>query len=500
MKSVLCNKGYIISKNKFPDEIIKSVKTELKVKPFVKGNYGRGVKSFKLYIENDQKLCIPKYYGLQKFGIPEVIDENNGIKTKIKFKGKLRDYQEKIMDIVLPRIRREGGGLISIPPGKGKTCLGIYIATKLRLKTLVIVHKTFLVDQWKDRIASFSDARVGMIQQKKVDVVDKDIVIGMLQSICSRDYEQSILEEYGLIIVDECHHIAARVFSKALRKITAKHILGLSATPNREDKLDRVMYWYMGKMLYQEKQKINQDIKIKIYKYNCKHKDYRDIYNRYTKSVQLPSMITNVCNIPERNNFILKLINQTKKKNNHRKILILSGRLDQLDQLKNIIDEKKKYTTSKYIGGMKKDALKESENAEIIFSTYEMSSEGLDIPSLNTVFMISPRSNVEQSVGRILRKEAGKYLAQPLVVDIVDKLRVFTAQGYKRRKFYKNITNYKNIDIYNLIDKEWLLEGKKEPKSNDLPVFTNKNDQFLSSSSDEKTDNKNECLFDSDSD
>ena len=114
MKSVLCNKGYIISKKKFSDEIIKSVKTELKVKPFVKGNYGRGVKSFKLYIENDQKLCVPKYYGLQKFGIPEVIDENNGIKTKIKFKGKLRDYQEKIMDIVLPKIRREGGGLISI--------------------------------------------------------------------------------------------------------------------------------------------------------------------------------------------------------------------------------------------------------------------------------------------------------------------------------------------------------------------------------------------------
>ena len=499
MKSVLCNKGYIINKKKFSDQIISNVKSDLKVKPFVKGNYGRGVKSFKLYIENEEKLCMPKYYGLEKFGIPEVIDENKGLKTKIKFKGKLRDYQEKIMDVILPRIRREGGGLISIPPGKGKTCLGIYIATKLKLKTLVIVHKTFLVDQWKDRIAFFSDAKVGMIQQKKVDVEGKDIVIGMLQSICSRDYEQDILEEYGLIIVDECHHIAARVFSKALKKVTAKHIIGLSATPNREDKLDKVMYWYMGKMLYQEKQKINQDIKIKIYKYDCKHKDYRDIFNRYTKSVQLPSMITNVCNIPERNDFIINLINETKKKNIHRKILILSGRLDQLDFLKSKIDSKNKYTTSKYIGGMKKQQLKEAEDAEIIFSTYEMSSEGLDIPSLNTVFMISPRSNVEQSVGRILRKEAGKYLAQPLVVDIVDKLKVFTAQGYKRRKFYKNITNYKNIDVFKLIDNEWLLEEKKEPKNNDLPVFTNKDDQFLSSS-DENSDNKNECLFESDSD
>ena len=436
MKSVLCNKGYIITKNKFPEAVIKSVKTELKVKPFVKGNYGRGVKSFKLYIENENKLCMPKYYGLQKFGIPEVIDENKGIKIKIKFNGKLRDYQVKIMNVILPRIRREGGGLISIPPGKGKTCLGIYIATKLGLKTLVIVHKTFLVDQWKDRIAFFSDAKVGMIQRKKVDVDGKDIVIGMLQSICSRDYDPSILEEYGLIIVDECHHIAARVFSKALRKVTAKHIIGLSATPNREDKLDKVMYWYMGKMLFQEKQKINQDIKIKIYKYNCNHKDYKDIYNRYTKSVQLPSMITNVCNIPERNKFIINLINQTKENNNFRKILILSGRRDQLEILKNTVDSKNKYTTSKYIGGMKKDALKEAEDAEIIFSTYEMSSEGLDIPTLDAVIFTTPKSSIEQSIGRITRKNHEK---TPVAYDIVDQFSLFPRQFEKRLKVYKKL-------------------------------------------------------------
>ena len=69
----------------------------------------------------------------------------------------MRDYQKPIVDIVMPKLKKTGGGLISIPPGRGKTVLAIWIAAKLKLKTLVIVHKSFLMDQWKERIEMFTE-------------------------------------------------------------------------------------------------------------------------------------------------------------------------------------------------------------------------------------------------------------------------------------------------------------------------------------------------------
>ena len=110
---------------------------------------------------------------------------------------------------------------------------------------------------------------------------------------------------------------------------------------------------------------------------------------------------------------------------------------------------------------MKEKQLVAAEDAEIIFSTYEMSSEGLDIPSLNTVIMTTPRRNVEQSTGRILRKQKGNYLVQPLIIDIVDKLGPFTRQSYTRKQYYHKITDIANIETYKLENNNFVLEKQK---------------------------------------
>ena len=128
-----------------------------------------------------------------------------------------------------------------------------------------------------------------------------------------------------------------------------------------------------------------------------------------------------------------------------------------------------------YIGGMKELELKCSEDKDILLGTYAMSSEGMDIPSLNTLIMASPKGEIEQSVGRILRK---KHAITPIVYDIVDDFSIFTGQYYKRMKFYKknNYPIYKtDICDHDTMTKDellMLLDDKEECKKEKRSAFS----------------------------
>jgi len=110
---------------------------------------------------------------------------------------------------------------------------------------------------------------------------------------------------------------------------------------------------------------------------------------------------------------------------------------------------------------MKQEKLTKAEEADIIFSTYSMSSEALDISTLNTVILTTSRKKIEQSVGRILRKQAGSYKIKPLIIDIVDKLPVFTRQGYTRKTYYTKLTGEENITYFKYENGELTEEKKK---------------------------------------
>jgi len=465
MDSIICNQGYIIKKDQISDIILNEVKKDLKVKPFIQGARAKNAKSFKIYQENDDKLCIPKFYGYQKFGKPKKDGFLNGLNIKLKFTGSLHDYQKDVIKTVIPKIKNQEGGTISLPPGRGKTVIACKLISDLKKKTLVVVHKTFLLNQWKNRIEQFlPKARVGIVQGAKMDVEDKDIIIGMLQSLSLKDdYPDDLFDDIGTIIFDECHHLSAEKFSQILQKISVPYMIGLSGTPNRADKLDFVLEYYIGNMLYYEKPQINQEIIVNIYKYTMKHDKFTMVFNKYTKEAQVSTMITNLVELVERNEFIVGLIKQCRE-DPSRKLLILSDRLDHLTFMKNKIDLLDCGTTSKYIGGMKQAKLDIAEEADIIFSTYSMSSEALDISSLNTIILATSRRNVEQSVGRILRNQKGNYLAQPLVIDVVDSLKTFTNQGYTRKTYYKKITNSDNIVTFNYKEGEIIEEPRKERK------------------------------------
>ena len=460
-KTILTKDGYLLLKSKYKDSELKAIKNDLTVKPQL--SYSIGVKTkieeFPVYKENDTYLSIPKYYGLKHIGKPEVNDEIKGQKVKFKFKGSLRPIQEDIVSSVLKHMKKHDGGGICVGCGWGKTVMGIYIAKKKKRKTLVIVHKTFLLNQWKERFEQFTNAKVGIIQQNKVEVEGKDVVIGMLQSIAKEKYDLDIFRDFGLVIFDEAHHAPSKFFSKALPVIACKKTLFLTATPKRSDSLEKVLYWYFGDIIYKSPPSKNQNVNVQIYNYSTKHEKFKESYIRFTKEVNKAQTITRLSKIVIRNKFIIELILDALDEDG-RKILVLSDRIDHLTKLKSYLD-KKKVDSNYYIGGMKQAKLDESAKSTVILASYGMASEALDIPTLNTLFMVTPRRNIQQSVGRILR---AKTETEPLIVDIVDQLPSFNSQGMHRRKYYKKL-NY-NIKLFDVDENEIIAEKDLDSNCN----------------------------------
>jgi superfamily II DNA or RNA helicase len=314
------------------------------------------------------------------------------------------------------------------------TVIALNIASLFQVKTLIVVHKGFLLNQWKERIEQFTDSPIGIIQQNKVDIDGKHFVIGMLQSIAKDKYDSNIFADFGLVIFDEAHHAPSKYFSRALPLINCKKTLALSATPKRSDKLEKVLHWYFGPIIYQYNLEENKTVLTRIYKYNLIHEKFVEKKQRFTGEVNRPGTITNLVTIGRRNRFIIDLVEELLIEEG-RKFIILSERVEHLELLKKRLDDRNLCTSGFYIGGMKQKKLDETSQCQIIFGTFQMASEALDIKGLNTLIMATPRREIEQTIGRITRDPNSKI--RPIVIDVLDNLESFIRQGYYRRNFYR---------------------------------------------------------------
>ena len=221
-------------------------------------------------------MYIPRFYGQDKFGEPTETKMEEGTTVDLQFNGSLRPEQEPIVNLYKDACEKKGGGLICLKCGGGKTVLALYIIALLRKKAIVVVHKDFLMTQWRDRIKEFlPTARIGKIQQSTIDIEDKDIVLAMVQSLSQKEYDPKIFNSFGLAIFDECHHLGAEVFSRSMMKVASKYMLGLSATPDRKDGLRRVFEWYIGPMVYKTEEKNKDYIETRIYEYYNDSLPYR---------------------------------------------------------------------------------------------------------------------------------------------------------------------------------------------------------------------------------
>jgi len=480
MNTYLSQRGYAILKNDGNKDVITNLKKELNVSPIIMSpmNSKDGNKEYPLYLESDNKIYLPKCYGLEKFGKPIHDNLPSGLDCpNLIFKGSLRDIQKIPIENFIQSAENPEklGGIISVPCGFGKTIMAIYVACYFKKKTLFISHKDFLNEQFISSVKEFvPSCKIGKIKQNKIDVEGKDIVIATLQSLAIRDYEQSLFKDFGLVIVDECHHIASEVFSRAFRKMNIRISLGLSATLNRKDGLRKVFEWYLGKSVYNFKiDKNSSEMMVQIHKYFASSNEYSAIKTFYNGQPNIVSSINNICNYKPRTILIIDILKGILDVDKDRKVLILSERKNQLRDIEELLKDNGMFDYGYYIGGMKMSDLDISATKQIILATYQMSSEGLNIPTLNTLILASPIGDIQQSVGRILREKKENRKYTPLCIDIYDELSVVKSKGFRRLKYYKS----NGYIIKNYIDNLFVNDAYEELNLKD--VKTDFKDLFI---------------------
>lgn len=433
---MLTSKGHAIALNSLSEETLNNLKDSLTVTPECNSDYGASA-SYKVYAISKNYIYIPR-----NFKEPYIGKYRDGQEFLGDFVGKLKPETNQVeaVDAVLDGLRKKRSGILSLPTGYGKTTVALYVLTKVKRKTLIVVHKEFLLTQWVERIKQFiPSARIGRLQANIVDVDDKDIVIGMLQSLSKKDYDKSILDDFGFTIIDETHHVCTRTFSKLFTKVNTKYVLGLSATLERKDGLTKVLHWFLGDVLYKVERMKQRHVYVKRLDFKCDN--YGSFPLNRMRKPSIPEAITKVIEQKERNELILDLIRKCLM-DNDRRILVLTDRRQHCIDLMTMCNENiDNHKFGLYIGGMKPEQLKESEECNAIFATYSLAHEGLDIPVLDTLIMASPKSDIVQSVGRILRETTGKK-NNPYIIDIVDIWGPFQYQFFKRLKYYKSAGFY----------------------------------------------------------
>jgi superfamily II DNA or RNA helicase len=226
----------------------------------------------------------------------------------------------------------------------------------------------------------------------------------------------------------------------------------------RKDGLSKVFHYFIGPVIHKEKTDITCEVIVKAIKIN--NDDIFEDVKTDQRGNPLYSLMINKLNYEKRNDFIINIIEHELKLNSDQQIMILAQTKSILDNLYDKITERIKESNNIksigfYVGGMKEEKLKESESKQLILGTYAMASEGLDIKTLTTLIMATPKSDVCQSVGRILRSKH----SSPLVIDLIDDHIILKNQFKKRSTYYKsknyNIIKYKDeYDYYKNIKEE----------------------------------------------
>ena len=210
-------------------------------------------------------------------------------------------------------------------------------------------------------------------------------------------------------------------------------MLGLSATMERKDGLTPVFKMFLGDIVYSEKREEDDPVLIKGIEYKSNNDEVFDetIYD-YRGNPAFSSMITKICGYSHRTEFILNVLKRELEIKPDQQIMILAHNRNLLTYLYQAIEKRGIATVGYYVGGMKEADLKKSETKKVIVATYSMAAEGLDIKTLSTLILATPKTDVVQAVGRILRVKHER----PLIVDIIDSHDMFKSQWYKRRAFY----------------------------------------------------------------
>lgn len=351
------------------------------------------------YARNTFNLSIPKR---KKYK-----DINN-----IIFNGTLREDQINIKNLALDYLNNDGSLIISCNPGFGKTIISIYLAILIKLKTLIIINKKILIEQWKESLINFCKNIDSDYQSKQDNIKIKILKPNEIFNIDDYDFfiinainipkiNYHYFQFIGLIIIDEIHLILSETLITSLSCLAPKYLIGLSATPYRYDKLNILFNLYFDKKIYLE---LNQ--KHFIYKIETKIKLEKKV--RPNGKLDWNFILNSQTNNQDRNEIIIKII----KKFKDNKILILSKRLNQCKYLINRL-----ITENEIVSSLIENEKHYDINSRILIATTNKCSVGFDHPNINTLILACDVKNyLKQLIGRIFRSKH----TIPVIFDLVD--------------------------------------------------------------------------------
>lgn len=327
--------------------------------------------------------------------------------------------------------------ILESPTGSGKTYMALAIACAIGEATLIVCTKSDLMDSWKKtliELIGIPEKDIGIAQGDKLDYKGKRFVLGMVHSLAMEGkYDHEFLSAFGLVIFDETHRMAADTFQTVCQRIPARLRLGLSATPTRADGKNPVVLGHIGPVLVRGTI-IPMSPKVIIQPTMFKAPSWISAGGKTTAYL---SMLTKAfAAIEPRNQLIANFVESAFKKG--RNTVIMSGSIEHLDRLHIAIGQRVGGDNiGRYVGGMSKDALQVGAHRRVVLATYQMCSEGTDFPHWDTLVMGTPKSDVTQIIGRVLRSKEDKL--QPIVFDMVDHPSVYQAFARKRTSQYYKV-------------------------------------------------------------
>jgi superfamily II DNA or RNA helicase len=440
---ILTHKGYGVLKSALSQEQDKWIRDTLTVKPEAPPPYDAGLTPFPIYYESKERLYLPRDWAIKTLGEPDKVSLSEGVslREELKFAGKLRGEQ---LPIVNSFLGSDANGLICVPCGYGKTFMAIWLAFQLKKRFIIVVHKEFLLAQWQRELESLlPGVRLGRVQGPRLEIgPEYDGAMVMIQTLCLRDFPADTFKDFGFAVFDECHHLGAEHFSKSLIKIQCKHMLGLSATPERTDKLTKVFVWFLGPIIYQIKHRdADESVRAITYRFEAADPEYSKPPFNYKGEVIRARLLNQIAEYKPRTQYLVDRIVPFVVEG--RKILILSDRREHLADFEKMLQKAMVTDIGYYVGGMKQEDLDESDKRAVILGTFAMASEAMNIPALNTILLATPKTNIEQSVGRILREKREARKFSPLILDVMDHQHYGCIGQYNHRRNYYKACGYK---------------------------------------------------------
>ena len=382
-------------------------------------------------------------------------------KFRISFKGNLRIEQKNAVSELI----KYNTGVLVAPPGSGKTVIACSIIAKRKMSTLIVVHRSPLLEQWKERISEFLSIdreEIGIIKGKKKKSLGK-VDIAMLQSLTKRIELESFFSQYSQIIIDECHHIAAISFESVVKKCPTRFVLGLTATPFRKDGHQAIIYMQCGPIRHEMQNRQSMLLKKKVIVRETNFRMPEDagqqppIHQVWAHLIIDQERIKLICCdvLKELEKGSISLIISERKDHlqtlakylsiligsKDYRIFILDGdmgektRISVLNEIYSILDKGKKLC---------------------LFTTGSLFGEGFDLPALDTLFLVMPvsfKGKIIQYAGRIHRTYEGK--KEVKIYDYVDQWSGLTLSMYRKR-----VSAYRKMG-YKIEAPQTLMAGKK---------------------------------------